>query len=567
MVFCVSGISQNSEEITNEVKCLTPTSSSNLNELPNVRLQDHSLSTFHLRVKVHVLRLPGDPTSGQRLLAVNEAMNILYEAFDPMDVYLVWDGFVDYIDDTDLYSGSDPDAIFNTNDQSNRIDIYLLDNRVPGYGKANGIGESTEFVIGGYTLNENEDDNFYFINSEVLPHELGHVFFLFHTFHGSPAEAGDCAECDDPNDPFNRSSCGDYINDTPPDYGFNWTGVDENCNYTQGGQDDCGFPLNPLTDNFMSYSDPKCRTSFTNAQKKRMKNAIGHFPHLQNTHLTNFDYIRGDSSLICDFISKEYFVYSDSFSDLTIESSSNVTIDVQPIVNGRRRVIVTNDIIGQTEGEMGYIRLKRNGQVLTQREFWVGLPQAVPASGITGPLSVFPGDTPTYSISQRLGGAQSYVWDYPGQEGIDNFENYPFEPPFTLWQYGYFGKIDKFTDVQVGVCSGELSLYGMNECGNGLGDDVFINANQNNNCDPPPGPEIVYYPNPADDLLEIDLSLQAYSIFTIKILDGNQNVVHESLSENVVKTIDTFNLTNGIYYLHIYDGNNLILNKILVINH
>jgi len=81
------------------------------------------------------------------------------------------------------------------------------------------------------------------------------------------------------------------------------------------------------------------------------------------------------------------------------------------------------------------------------------------------------------------------------------------------------------------------------------------------------GDDIIYYPNPANDLLQIDLSLQDYKVFDIVVYNNSQVAVYTDQSTNVVKTLDTFNLSNDTYYLHIYDGDNLILSKILIINH
>jgi len=124
-------------------------------------------------------------------------------------------------------------------------------------------------------------------------------------------------------------------------------------------------------------------------------------------------------------------------------------------------------------------------------------------------------------------------------------------------------KHENFSKSQAGACSGELILYGLNECGVGVEMSLDIDSD-NDDCETA---DIVYFPNPADSLLSIDLSLQDYKIFDIIVYNDSQIAVYSDQSTNVVKTIETFNLLNGTYYLHIYDGATLILSKILIINH
>ncbi len=108
------------------------------------------------------------------------------------------------------------------------------------------------------------DDDGVFIRAEyirpgstVLPHELGHAFYLYHTFDGSAG--GGCA----PNADCNTD--GDHVCDTDP--------------ITEAGGDG-RTGINPCTntpytssteENFMSYTC--CNTLFTEGQKMRMQDA------------------------------------------------------------------------------------------------------------------------------------------------------------------------------------------------------------------------------------------------------------------------------------------------------
>ena len=77
------------------------------------------------------------------------------------------------------------------------------------------------------------------VRSYVIAHEMGHVFNLWHTRHGTVTETGDSNQCKEWVNGLNGAECGDYIQDTPadPDIAFNveypacdWTVVlyDEN---------------------------------------------------------------------------------------------------------------------------------------------------------------------------------------------------------------------------------------------------------------------------------------------------------------------------------------------------
>ena len=292
-----------------------------------------------------------------------------------------------------------------------------------------------------------------------------------------------------------------------------------------------------------------------------MKNAIGYLPFLQDTQLQDYAYFRGESSIVCESFEKEFQIFSDDVSTLTLETSNNVTISSE--INNNDNIafnINYNLSVNSVEGQFGWVIAKRSGQEVARSDFWVGIPQAVPLNVLGGDQSVTAGDLRTYEIPERLLGTEFYTWEYPGE---DNIEVFPFNSNETNWQYNYMSKHERFSYSQAGACSGELVLYGINECGEGSSDILEIDSDDED-CETP---GIVYYPNPADDLLAIDLSLQVYKVFDIVVYDENQAIKYSGQSTNVIKSIDTFNLINGTYYLHIYDGSLLLLSKILIINH
>jgi PKD repeat protein len=103
---------------------------------------------------------------------------------------------------------------------------------------------------------------YYGVNTWVLSHEIGHYFWLYHTFQGG---------C--PN--YNCLLDGDLVCDTPPDSSLSFEPCPENsCNTDMN--DTSGH--NPFTadmndsPNYMDYTS--CPNLFTNGQAQRMNNAL-----------------------------------------------------------------------------------------------------------------------------------------------------------------------------------------------------------------------------------------------------------------------------------------------------
>ncbi|MEZ4875274.1 MAG: T9SS type A sorting domain-containing protein [Flavobacteriaceae bacterium] len=489
-----------------------------------------------------------------------------------MGIHLVWDGQIDYILNDAWFDipQNFKEQIWSHNYHQDGIDIYLGSSQEGNaFAEARGgVGEYSAFIVSGYY--GIYPDYSFWPQSSTMQHELGHVFFLWHTFNGTgEVTANSCSECLYSLDPNNGNAfyCGDYVYDTPPDPNFT-PNFDINCNYIGGGQDDCGSNFQPLANNFMSYAPLSCRDSFTPGQKTRMKNAIWYLPFLNQTHLQEYAYVRG-KNILCGSESSSYSIYSNDISTISIEVSNNLQVISTSVLTDRINVNVGSNLDIDEEGEVAFIIVKRNGQEIGRKNFWTGLPQTMIENSIDGESVVGPNDVEFYLVPQRLEGASTYMWVFPG---FPPLEQEPFVPGNDGWQYNHMTRHHNVLYTMIGTCGGELFIYGINECGDGtvpenVGKVVTVTPN-NPNCPPPPNPmPIVYYPNPADSLLSIDLSLQVNGVYTIVVYDQYQTVRYEDTSSNIVKTIDTFNLPNGMYYLHIYDGTALLLSNILIINH
>ncbi len=265
--------------------CKTPSVSENIgyNKSFQTEIKDGFYAPSTLRVYFHVIRRTNG-SGGYFPHEVRNSFDILQEDFNPHGIYFAWDGCIDYIDN-DLYFNTFfiDDAIYNVNKHQDGIDIYLFpaSNSNNG-GKANGIGNETQFWVAGTwgaagptALNR------------VISHEMGHVLFLWHTHHGTITEGGgDPGQCTELANGTNCAYCGDYVCDTPADpfIGFN---VDGQCNWLDSGNDQNGDPYDPDTRIIMAYTEVACMQHFTPGQGQRMQQAINTLPVLMKCRVSS----------------------------------------------------------------------------------------------------------------------------------------------------------------------------------------------------------------------------------------------------------------------------------------
>ncbi len=75
------------------------------------------------------------------------------------------------------------------------------------------------------------------------------------------------------------------------------------------------------------------------------------------------------------------------------------------------------------------------------------------------------------------------------------------------------------------------------------------------------------YPNASDTSFAIDFTDQPNgSQFNIYLYDQYQNIKYSGQATNIEKIIETLNLQNGVYFLHVYESSNLKIRQI-VVNH
>lgn len=260
--------------------CSTPETSDNF-IYESVLQSANNNGPFYLKVYVHVIR-DDDGNGGQSVQNVEDALAYLDQDFNPHNIFFVWDCQIDYIDNDYWYAGpaNNTGGIFSVNNHYDGIDIYLFpDVANKTGGRANGVGESSEFWVAGTW------DGIPVARSHIISHEMGHVLNLWHTHHS--CESGGVWE---KTDGSNCEVSGDFVCDTPADPYMDFDVDSNTCEWS--GIPYCSAPepasnYNPDTKVIMAYSYPGCMEYFTDGQGERARNSIATLPYLQNTKISN----------------------------------------------------------------------------------------------------------------------------------------------------------------------------------------------------------------------------------------------------------------------------------------
>ncbi len=306
--------------------CFTPQNSSNINAFSSSLKSANVFDNYTLRIYIHVIRKTNG-TGGQSVSEVDQAIGFLNSDFNPHGIYFQREGNIDYIDN-DTYYSSPTTTIYTINNHSDGIDIYIFDDASVAGGRANGVGESSEYWISGSYWNFPYGS---LVRSHVISHEMGHVLFLWHTHHGTYYESGDPNQCAELVDGSNSTTCGDYISDTPADPHLEFNVNYSTCNWTGSGTDANGDSYNPDETLIMAYTHPDCMSYFSNEQGQRMRNAIATLSFLQQTVVCE-ETIVSNRTITADETIEGCDVKVDNVtiqnnSDVIIDATNNVTIE------------------------------------------------------------------------------------------------------------------------------------------------------------------------------------------------------------------------------------------------
>lgn len=553
--------------LMNAQECFTKTNIANQNFVPTTRKAFAAVNQeVCINMYFHIVR-ETDGTGGLNPTEIPSVIDSFNEVFNPVNIKVRSIGH-SYIDNSDSYNlvydtTADEvigfDDLIQTYSVPNAINYFLVENIEYEF-EENWIVSIAGVAEG--VLSKNFITGFGFAQSTISAHELGHCLNLYHTHHGTYNElGGDPNQCPENIDGSNCTTCGDYVCDTPADPGLhsnyiiNGTEIippnyDFLCNYV--GDD--GY--NPDVRNLMASG---CREYFSAGQGERMRNAINNSSLLQPI-------INNSSS--CEnlepYISGEKVVCYNDDTIITIENadppytwsvSSNMTIT--SATNQNSITVVAN-----SSGFSGYgIVTITHASGTSQFNVWIGKPRA--PTYLNGPSEVNSGSWYSYTGGGAVG-SESYEWRLP----------YPFEVTNVVDQTSdYWQMLPEDTGYNYhvwtgnGEINGKVQLIAVNKCGNGGSINIDVIHDNGTLCttcdlwDPNP------YPNQASNQFILDFSKHPENqTFSVKVLDIHSNMIISEEFENELKVFNVQNIPNGIYFLHINDGNK-IRTKQLIIKH
>lgn len=192
----------------------------------------------------------------------------LNRQFSPTGMQFYISGNFNYIANSNYYihNFSAGENMMDTYNQNNVVNVYIVEDPAGNCGYFSWGGNAVAIAKSCADANET-----------TLAHELGHFFFLPHTFRGWEGrwEGGVLV---DPlpvsqRERVNGSNClttGDFFCDTPADYlSYRWA-----CPYTGVFLDPNGTPIDPDESLYMSYAFDACTKRFSPQQINAMLNGL-----------------------------------------------------------------------------------------------------------------------------------------------------------------------------------------------------------------------------------------------------------------------------------------------------
>lgn len=183
------------------------------------------------------------------------------------------------INNDNVYLSQSNTLLMNLRRHSNAVNVYVVQDPVSGNNQP-GITLAYYHTIHDWIVSRKTETNGSQPNS-TLPHEMGHLFSLPHTFYGYESNSFDASDPGWPVAPINAPNGGgvtterqngtncttaaDEICDTPPDYNFGF--IASSCaNYVGGAKDPQGVLVDPMENNYMSYFNNCSSYAFTQDQ-------------------------------------------------------------------------------------------------------------------------------------------------------------------------------------------------------------------------------------------------------------------------------------------------------------
>lgn len=81
---------------------------------------------------------------------------------------------------------------------------------------------------------------------------------------------------------------------------------------------------------------------------------------------------------------------------------------------------------------------------------------------------------------------------------------------------------------------------------------------------PDGGPTLLFYPNPADETLYLDLREKPYNTYTYQLYDMQGTLKLSGQCVNELKAVDVSNLDSGLHFLYFYEGDEVIIKTLVI---
>ncbi len=286
-----------------------------------------------------------------RILEQLCALNAAYEPVG-MQFYLsehpTYGLFNKSINNNNVFENQSNTLLMNLRRHNNAINVFVVETPVSGNNQP-GVTLAYYNIPQDWIVSRKTEINGTQPNS-TLPHEMGHLFTLPHTFYGYENDPFDPSNSSWPVAPVaaplgfgitterqngtNCASAADEICDTPPDYNFGF--ISNTCaNYSGGAKDPLGTLVDPQENNYMSYFLSCSTYVFTQDQIDIMH---------ADLNSTSRNYLDNNFSPVATTINTPTDLLVSPAQGSTMQFYDEVLLEWQP-VDGATHYIVEVDIV------------------------------------------------------------------------------------------------------------------------------------------------------------------------------------------------------------------------------
>ncbi|MDN5202357.1 T9SS type A sorting domain-containing protein [Fulvivirgaceae bacterium BMA10] len=489
---------------------------------------------FEIPVQFHISRTSSGENPALTLDQIQEAITVLNEGFQPMNISFIACGDPNYLDNTGWhteFSKDNDDPSLNGIDKPYVLNIYVF----PDIDGANG-----------YAKFPRKQEDRIVVESEpallsTIIHEVGHYFSLLHTYEESRGkEFVDGSNC---------GIAGDLICDTPPDPGKR--DLYENCVYNGNVTDPLGALYQPDGFNYMGRGQQSCRSKFSQQQMSRILASL----LMDRYYLIN---CAGEAPIInCPVVIND-FPYTESFED-HVGNSDWIQDVVNDEVNWNWGSSTPSNDTGPDNAIDGiyfmYIEASdANHSSGILRSPCIDLTDQTTAS-ISFSYHMFGEDIATlkFQISVDDGTIWKTIWSESGDKGLK-------------WQQSLVN-LDQYVGDRIQLrfegstgdnSRGDIALDNIE-----ISNEVITSISEGVNMD------VKLFPNPTDKSLSIQYEGQPGANTTVFIigLDGRVLYKKDYLSKPGINefSINIEVLRTGIYFLKLINDHSQHMTKFYVI--